>query len=269
MKGKTPDVYSPKFIPVYPELFEAGLGWLEVVIYGFVSFYLERGGDTAFYFSNEGIAKAIGKPDMDEATISRAIKGLVRFGLIKVEYKIRAGGGKIRYIRLDEKVNSDLTKKSTLTWRKSQGNNNKINNNNNIYKYIGDKSPADILEDIEFEDAPIDSLQGEEEQSYGNELINRILDGPEKFFGYDLPRDAKARRIANNMLKLATKKNKRGLAKKGREFLDDDAMENLSRFFSDLEHRYIDKGLAFESWFAVYDKLKLWIANKGKFPNSK
>lgn len=119
-------VFSPKFIPVYPELLKRGLTVTEALLFGFIDFY-KSSASTRFYFTNDQLAKII---ECSPDTVSRGISKLESLGLIKTSRRIKAGGGSIRFVT-DISYKSDSTKTTTHTRQKLQTNNNKINKNNN------------------------------------------------------------------------------------------------------------------------------------------
>lgn len=118
-------VFSPKFIPVYPELLKNGLTLTEALIFGFIYFY-KSSTKNRFYFTNKQIAEMI---NCSEETVSRTISRLLKLKLIKTGHKIKAGGGKIRFVN-DILLFSELTKCSIPTCENVVENKNKINKNN-------------------------------------------------------------------------------------------------------------------------------------------
>lgn len=86
-------VLKPKFIPVYPELLHHGFSLIEATIFGFIDFFLSN--NERFYCTNEQIAKLL---DIGERSVSWAISHLETEWLIKTKYRIKAWGGKIRFI---------------------------------------------------------------------------------------------------------------------------------------------------------------------------
>lgn len=122
-------IFSPKFIPVYPQLLKSGLTLTEALIFGFIDFY-KSSSNTRFYFTNEQIASIAGcSPD----TVSRCISSLEKKGLIKTSKKMRAGGGLIRFVTdvfYDSKLtNYQFGNRQNLQTNKNKINNNKINKN--------------------------------------------------------------------------------------------------------------------------------------------
>jgi len=124
-------VFSPKYIPIYPQLLDI-LTPTEAIIYGFINFYTSSG-QNRFYFTNDQLSKITrSNPD----TVSRAISKLEKLKLIKTHRKVKAGGGQIRFIE-GQNVESDLikttsnapTNPTSPTLQKLQTNNNKINKN--------------------------------------------------------------------------------------------------------------------------------------------
>jgi hypothetical protein len=98
-------VFSPKFIPFYPELMDIDLTRVEAIIFGFIDFYASSGsGSGRFYFTNEQLSEIIRcSPD----TVGRAVSKLEKMSLISTKRKIKSGGGQIRFIRLDKNYKSD------------------------------------------------------------------------------------------------------------------------------------------------------------------
>src|SRR5690606_14859926 len=143
-------IFKPKFIPFYPKLLELGLSHLEILLFGFIDFYISDGGTGRFYFTNEQLAQTLG---CSTDTISRSISKLEKSGLILTHRKIKAGGGQIRFIELStpQTPKSDYEKTTSLTTKKLQTNNNKINNNNKR-KYIKEKksTPVELYTSKEF-----------------------------------------------------------------------------------------------------------------------
>ena len=86
-------VLKPKFIPVYPELLHHGFSLIEATIFGFIDFFLSN--NERFYCTNEQIAKLL---NIGERSVSWAISHLEAEWLIKTKYRIKAWGGKIRFI---------------------------------------------------------------------------------------------------------------------------------------------------------------------------
>lgn len=122
-------IFSPKFIPVYPELLDMGLTVTDALIFGFIDFYKSTGSGR-FYFTNEQLGQIVRcSPD----TASRSISKLKKMGFIKASMKIKAGGGQLRFIT-DISYKSTSTNSTSPPRQKLQGNKNKINNNNTSNK---------------------------------------------------------------------------------------------------------------------------------------
>jgi len=118
-------VFTPKFIPFYPALFKTGLTATEILIFGFLDFYLSNG-TGRFYFTNEQIANVVFcSPD----TVSRTISKLEKLAMIKTSRKVKSGGGQIRFIDLAKNYKSDLRISTSLSCEKLQTNKNKIKDN--------------------------------------------------------------------------------------------------------------------------------------------
>lgn len=144
LKSNAEKVFTPKFIPFYPELKKKyKLSWLDCMIFGFVSFYLHNSSDK-FYFTNEQLGYMF---SVSSQSISNSVSRLNNKKLIEVKLSIKSNGGQMRYVRLKEKLYLDYKKSYSPTIRKVIGNNNKINNNKiNIYNTIS------YLENIPLED---------------------------------------------------------------------------------------------------------------------
>lgn len=119
-------VFSPEFIPFYPKIQKNfNLTDAETKIYGFLRFYLSNNPKGRFYFTDEQIAEICNySPD----TCNRALSKLNKLGLLKKQSKMKAGGGKIRFIT-DIFYNSNPTISTSLSRQKLQKNNNKIKEN--------------------------------------------------------------------------------------------------------------------------------------------
>lgn len=125
-------IFTPEFIPFYPKVkSDYNLSDTATLLYGFIRFYLANS-SKRFYFTNEQLSEML---VVSEKTVSLAIKDLNEKSLIKAGYKIKAGGGQIRFIAEVKKF-PDLTISTSLTLQnvksvvtKSNGNNNKIKEN--------------------------------------------------------------------------------------------------------------------------------------------
>lgn len=89
-------VFSPEFIPYYPAVQEKySLTNIETLIYGFLRFYTSNNRGR-FYFTNEQIAKIV---SCSEKTVVRSMKTIRDKKLFEMGYKIRSGGGTIRFVK--------------------------------------------------------------------------------------------------------------------------------------------------------------------------
>lgn len=118
-------VFSPEFIPFYPKVQkDYELTDTETKIYGFIRFYLANGGGK-FYFTDEQLGGIL---NCNSDTVNRAISNLEKLCLLKKQSRMKANGGKIRFIT-DIYYNSESTKTTTQSRQKLQDNNNKIKDN--------------------------------------------------------------------------------------------------------------------------------------------
>lgn len=102
-----------------------------------------------------------------------------------------------------------------------------------------------------------------------NFSVNRFIEGVNNNLDYKLPNDGQARRYAHNAIQLLTRTNAQGNIKEGREFLKEDVFENAQWFMTDYLNAKIERGFHPQKWGTLYDNLKLWIANEGRFPEDK
>lgn len=101
-----------------------------------------------FFFSNEHLADMF---RVNIKTISRAIKELTKYGYIKVAYKIKADGGKIRFVENTLKLASDETDVSRPKGHSSLDKDINIKDNVNVNGLVTDvtKTPHSFkLEDF-------------------------------------------------------------------------------------------------------------------------
>lgn len=117
-------VFSPKFIPFYPEMIKFDLSVVEILIFGFIDFYLSNGSNK-FYFTNEQIAKIVG---CSESTVSNAFSNLKEKGIVNLNFRLKANGGKIRFVRLLN-FKSPTSKFCESDTQILRDNKNKINKN--------------------------------------------------------------------------------------------------------------------------------------------
>jgi len=137
-------LFSPKFIPVYPDLLDR-LTFAEALIFGFIDFY-KSSSSARFYFTNEQIASIVKcNPD----TVSRAITRLQELGLIKTSKRMRGGGGLIRFVT-DIFYDRKPTNYQFGNRQIPQTNNNKINNNK--IKENKREASLEYLENISLEE---------------------------------------------------------------------------------------------------------------------
>ena len=123
MKKKT-NIYKLKYLVVPDFIYEdKRLSALQLKAVSFIYTYT---GDR-FFFSNKRLGEMFG---VKEIAISRVINKLADYKYIKLAYKIKANGGKIRYItRLKGNVESDLYQTYSQTYTKHIDKDNKIKDN--------------------------------------------------------------------------------------------------------------------------------------------
>jgi hypothetical protein len=127
----SPTIYTPEFIPFYPKIqAKYTLTDKETLLYGFIRFYISSRPDQQFFFSNQQLTEIIGTKSLDN--ISHMLSKLEKLGIIKCEYKIKSGGGKIRLVQW---LSSELRQDSGQNLGETQVyiNKNKENKNKEIY----------------------------------------------------------------------------------------------------------------------------------------
>lgn len=162
-------VFSPKFIPFYPQIVrEHDLNATEAILYGFIEFYLANSPKGRFYFSNDQLSYILNCTDRH---IRASLSKLKACGLIKSSHKVKAGGGTIRFVSLI----SDRKSTSSLGGSTVPPNNNKIKENKinklNTFSNENDASYKEIIQ-ILFQSYSLSDLQsklegfGESTSSY-------------------------------------------------------------------------------------------------------
>jgi len=123
-------VFSPKFIPFYPNLFEKWLTHIQILIFWFIDFYVSNAKEWRFYFTNEQLGKIL---NLNEQTVSNNVWLLEKSGMININRKMRSWWGQIRFIEIKNQLqynySSNYNQTNVATITKPLGNNNKINNN--------------------------------------------------------------------------------------------------------------------------------------------
>lgn len=121
-------VFTPEFIPYRLKIKEAfKLSHVETLIYGFIRFY-KINSQNKFYFTNAQLGEVVG---CSESTAEKAMANLIKKGLLRVGYRVKSGGGKIRFVNslLAEIGNSEPPKTEVQNLQKRRINKNKINKN--------------------------------------------------------------------------------------------------------------------------------------------
>lgn len=106
-KANASHIFHPEFVPFKPRIQkEYDLSILETLIYGFINFYTQMASER-FYFTNKQLSDLFG---VSENTITTSVKNLRLRGLIDTKYRVRSGGGEIRFI--EPNIKSKITKSS-------------------------------------------------------------------------------------------------------------------------------------------------------------
>ena len=92
-------IWRQKYLTIDTSIFKLGLKPFQVLLYSFISQFFTEGASQRFYFTNQQL---IDKFNVSEDIITSTIKSLSDLSLIDISYKIRAGGGKIRFVNLPE-----------------------------------------------------------------------------------------------------------------------------------------------------------------------
>lgn len=125
-------ILNPQFIPVNPRMLQR-YSLMEATVYWFMSFFLVN--NDRFYCTNEQMAEML---NTSEKTISLAVKRLSEDWLIQLTYKVKSGGGKIRFIKIPDFTKSNVpTLQNVISdFTKSNGIENKIIENKKIKENI-------------------------------------------------------------------------------------------------------------------------------------
>lgn len=169
-------VFSPRFILIDTAIQRTySLTDTEAKLYGFICFYM-NGGARRFYFTNEQLAQVL---YCSEASVKRAVKTLGDKELCTFSYKIKANGGKIRFV---DKV-PDLFRAPTGQFDQSDGSKRPEKDNKLKGKLLTKVSKA--------------KADGSQE-TYGQEQINLILSRFKQHIGV-IPADRRPRHVAQNI----------------------------------------------------------------------
>ena len=87
-------VFSPEFIPYYTDIKkEFGISHVATLIYGFIRYFLK--GSDEFYFTNDQLGEIL---DISPDRAGKCFGELQVKKLIGVKYRIKGGGGKVRFV---------------------------------------------------------------------------------------------------------------------------------------------------------------------------
>lgn len=243
-------VFTPEYIPFYRSVQDIySLTDKQTLIYGFIRYYTSSGSGK-FYFTDAQLAQVVG---CHENTAQEGISALKKCGLINVGHKVRAGGGTIRFVTkvkvpVQENLVFRVQENPVLRVQENLGTNKNKIKENKINTLSKDKGTKSDKRDVS---------------------VNRFIEGVNNNLDYKLPNDGQARRYAHNAIQLLTRTNAQGNTKEGREFLKEDVFENAQWFMTDYLNAKIERGFHPQKWGTLYDNLKLWIANEGRFPEDK
>jgi hypothetical protein len=94
-KSNASHVFAPEFIPFYPAVKKQfDLSDTEALLYGFIRFYLTNS-SSKFYFTNEQLSEML---LVSGKTVSLAMSKLSELKIVKTGYKMKAGGGTVRFV---------------------------------------------------------------------------------------------------------------------------------------------------------------------------
>lgn len=145
MNDKT-EIYQLKYLVVPDFLYhDSSLSVLQLKIAAFIYTY---NGDK-FFFSNPKLAEMF---NVHEVSVSRAISGLEKLGYIRVEYKFRNDGGRVRYIvRLNNLAKGVLTKrlKPSSLGLNTHAKGKVISIKDNIYKETEEATPPVVDNNVD------------------------------------------------------------------------------------------------------------------------
>jgi len=189
-------LFLPEFIPYYPHIAKSyNLTDKETLFYGFIRFYLGVNKRKRFYFSNGNLSEMF---SCSEKHVSTTLKKLKEVGLIDMSYKIKSGGGQIRFISW---VNLDITSgtRPSLPLPTSPSlptgydyiNKNKIKENKIKHTVVGQKE-TEVIKEIEIAELyqeyfPMDYVPRDRrndlielEEEHGKEHLLKALEAAKK-----------------------------------------------------------------------------------------
>jgi hypothetical protein len=178
-------VFSPKFIPFYPKLLKEGLTMTEIVIYGFIDFYISNC-KNIFYFTNKQISEVCG---CSTKTVKRSISKLKKY--FHIRYK-KTTNGTVRFInpqskkqKVNKKRISGMDKMSGGGQNGTRGGQNGTRGGQNVPANNNNNKNNNINININ-------------KQKHGNKFINLLMDKFKSEFGFS-PTDKKPRFHAYNL----------------------------------------------------------------------
>lgn len=162
-------VFTPEFIPYYGEVKkEFGISHVATLIYGFVRFYLHKKGAT-FYFTNKQLGEIL---DVSEDRAGKCFMELQTKNLVSVNYRIKGGGGKVRFVDFvygrtvenngSEQLKTQSTKPAETHLKSNYINNNKLNvveTRTNKYTTIDSIKGEDMQEIADHYHVPLSMVQ--------------------------------------------------------------------------------------------------------------
>lgn len=162
-------LFTPEFIPFYMDVQKQyGLSMIETLLYGFVRFFLNNSGKK-FFFSDEQISEIL---NCSMKTTSKAIKKLRDEGIIQTSYRMRAGGGRVRFVSFTECNYQPKGYSTTTSSRGTLYKKNNIKEDKSLTAENGDKSPknSSTAEKKKFR-----TFKKESKQYSLSEFFNRLL----------------------------------------------------------------------------------------------
>jgi len=123
-------LFTPEFIPFYSEVQrEFGLTHIETIIYGFIRYY-SRFASNRFYFTDKQLSYIA---NCSESAAGRAVNKLRSVSILDIKHKIKANGGKVRFVKPNRLISDSAPDRSRLISDseplEKRGKENKINKN--------------------------------------------------------------------------------------------------------------------------------------------
>lgn len=140
-------IFKAKYLIIPMSVFrDLGLSGNDAIVYAFIDSWLSED-HQRFYFTNDQLGAVFG---INPITVSTILKRLKERGLIKLSYRMKAGGGQIRFLDLATSTNHKTLLKKTLSssLANHEGNNNRLSSHKPIKEISEQSSRGEVRKDF-------------------------------------------------------------------------------------------------------------------------